>query len=201
MNKKYFYLLILPSFIFMYSCLSVKHTFFVNKQFFGMDSLKVDAIRFINDSVCIYSQEYKCDMDEIYKKIEIQCNYRIFKNLLFLEGVQRPAFLKGASCYVLPDSVLKKCNFIFEDTKESPFYINPRTKWSKCNIYGYINNINGVDTLTYYKGCLLYAKQTKCFEENNIVLSTQIFFRDGKMTLKGKEKDKIFKTLKVSINK
>lgn len=161
--------------------------------------MRLETIKFINDSICLYTQEYKCNIKE-YRKTEIQCTYKIVKDLVLLSSFDQPLFLKGLNCFSIPDSILKDCDFIFEDTKQNPFYINLPTQWNKSNLYGFINNINGTDTLLYHKGCLFYSKKSECFEINNIVLSTKVFTEQGRNKLKGKDINRIFKSKDVPIN-
>ncbi|NDV79992.1 hypothetical protein [Dysgonomonas sp. 511] len=176
---KNIYLLIIIIFTILLACESTKGISLKNRIFINIDTLKSESFEFVDDIQCVYTQEYRCDMNEKYRKVKIHCIYSIAKDKVLLKALSQPDFLVGVSCCIIPDSILKKCDFIFENTKESPFYISTPEGWNKANVYGSINNINGTDTLTYYKNKLFYSKLNECFEKGNIVLSNQTFFEDG----------------------
>jgi len=175
----------------------------IEKTFITSDSLHIESLSFINDSICIYLQEFKCDIDEKFRKTEIKCRYTLDKNQLILENItDLPSFLEGKSCYRLPDDEIEKCDFIMKNTPDDPFIVDKRSGWTKANFYGFINNINKTDTLIYSKNGFLYAKSILCFNEKKYHFLGKMFHEKDKKRLADKEIEKIFShPMKVPVNR
>lgn len=149
--------------VYMQSCASLNPQILENRLFVDQDSLKYNSLQFINDSICIYTQEFAWDIGEQLQKTEIRCRYRIEKNRIILDAVKSPEFIEGKTCYSLPDSI--KDIFISRIvTKKWPLRVYNQ-QMDSANYYCYINGIN-TDTITYYKDDLIYIKHVYMYPSN-----------------------------------
>ncbi|MDU1890982.1 MAG: hypothetical protein E6767_09855 [Dysgonomonas sp.] len=164
------------------------------------DSIKSEFITFIDDSLCIYTQTFHCDMNEKYQNTNIQCKYRVEKKLIILNSIECPDYLKKKECYTIPDSILKNCNLIYADTPTDPFDLDIRAKITKADLYGQINNINNSDTLLFYKNNIFYAKVLSCLPVEVRRSNFQFFNEKGKKRLDNKILMKLMKAQKIPIN-
>jgi len=138
-----------------------------NRTFVSGDSIKILSLQFIDDSTCIYEQEYQCDVDEKFRNTRIICDYQVNENRIILKNKTTDLDSLSSTCFKLPDSEVKKCNNFNEDKfKDTNFTIGPSgpdiIAW-----YGYIDNIT-IDTLFYEKKQIHYAKMIECFDSSFI---------------------------------
>lgn len=138
-----------------------------DKTFVSGDSIKIFTLQFVDDSTCVYEQNYRCDIDEKFRDTRIFCDYQVNKNRIILKNKTTDMDSLSSECFKLPESEIKKCNNFNEDkVKDSGFTIGP----SEPNVlawYGYIDNIT-IDTLFYKKRQIHYAKRVECFDSSFI---------------------------------
>lgn len=196
------YIILAIGFIYTSSCISKKEFDLKNQKFLiGQNSsIKQEYLNFIDDSICVYHQRFNCNIDEKYRNTEIKCLYKISGNYIDLMAIEQPDFLVGKSCYAIPDSVLQKCDAIYVNTPEDPFYLTPEGHWDKAKAYGFINNINGTERLFYKKENLFYAKVLSCYGENTLA-NYQVFHKENKDELSNKTVDKIYFSGKVPLHR
>jgi hypothetical protein len=133
-----------------------------NKTFVDNDTIRMNSIQFMNDSVCIYVQKFLCDIDERYKETKIISHYEIIKKKIILKNLTLNPDSLNTPCYRLPESEIKKCHFFNDPPLKSKFILaGAPGSFSKADVYGYINNIT-TDTLYYKKGTILYTKWYNC---------------------------------------
>lgn len=135
-----------------------------NRTFVDNDTIKASSLQFINDSVCIYEQKFLCDIDKPFKETKIVAHYETFKKKIILRNMTMHSDSINATCFSLPESEIKKCNF-FNEVFLKPKYIlaGAPGSISKADIYGYINNITK-DTLSYKRGTIYYSKWNNCVQ-------------------------------------
>jgi hypothetical protein len=130
----------------------------VNKTFFDDDPFKSNSFQFINDSVCLYKQTFKCDIDEKLKDTKTVCSYKVDKNRIILKNLTVHPDSMSIPWFKLSESQIKKCFFLNNELLEKkPLIIGAPPQISKIDSYGYINNIT-TDTLIYKKKTLYYNK-------------------------------------------
>jgi len=142
-------------FLLLSSCTSTRNINVCQREFVYEDSLKISSFRFINDSICVYTQEFAIDIGVQLQKTEIVCRYRIDKNRIILNAVESPEFIAGKTYYSLSDSI-KDIYISKIVTKKWPLQVYNQ-QMDLADYYGHINGIN-TDTITYYKDDLLYIK-------------------------------------------
>lgn len=156
--KKVFFLI---GFLFIGS--SCSHRLVLsNRVFVDRDSIKINSLDFINDSICIYKQSFKCEIQKPYKEIRIICKYETFKNKVILENLTSNTDSIGITCFIIPERELLKCSLINEILSEKDTIIigAPKT-FTMHDLYGYINNVNR-DTLFYKRNVISYNKLNRC---------------------------------------
>lgn len=195
------YIILITLSVTYVSCTS-KNIVLINKEFTigETDLVKQEFLNFIDDSVCIYIQIFKCDIDEKYRNVEIKCLYKISGDYVDLTAIEQPDFLVGKSCYAIPDSVLQKCDVIYIDTPENPFYLARYGLWDRAKAYGFINNINGTERLFYKKDNLFHAKVLSCYGDDASA-NYQAFHNSTKKGLGYKAASKIFYSGKVPLHR
>lgn len=175
--KKYFICILISILFVVISCSKNSLVMLRNRVFIESDSLSINSLNFVNDSICIYTQEFFFNMNEEYKKTEIKCFYKMDKNKLILTNIDCPIYLIGLSCFVLPDSIRNIYVSKFVTSR------SPRLQTDQLLIaysYGYINGIKNSDTLTFYKNNIFYAKSTKCLFPGTIVGVKHLYREVGK---------------------
>jgi hypothetical protein len=186
--------------LFLFYACSIPKIQFANKLFIGdYQSYKVESFNFINDSVCLYLQEFQCDIDGKYKKTEIVCNYTVSGKYLILRNVtlNAPYFLEGKSCFKLPDMELKKC--FPEDGEIKPIVIGKPRELTDGDVFGYINNID-IDTLYLHKGYILYGKSVRCVSNNGMYVGTLFHDKNKGVKLSQKQKNEMLNSRKIPVN-
>src|SRR4030042_295910 len=138
-----------------------KELILTNKIYFCGDSIKVNTIHFLNDSICNYEQKYLCEIEEPYKKTVEICHYKIHKNLIILKNLTKDSDSIGSTYFKIPDSELNKCSFFNEKLPDNGQIRMgaPRTI-SNTEMFGFINNIT-TDTLLFKKKVIFYQKLYK----------------------------------------
>lgn len=197
--NKYIIISYLLVILFILHACSTPKIQLVNKLFVGdSQSCKLESFNFINDSICLYLQEFQCNIDDKYKKTEIICNYIVSGKFLILRNtmLNTPDFLEERSCFKLPDIELKKC---FPEEKETPIIIGKPRDLTDEDVFGYINNID-VDTLYLDKGYILYGKSIGCASDNGMYVGILFYDKNKGMLLSQQQKNKMLTSRKNPIN-
>ena len=181
------------------SCSNSKFSL-AGKEFLVTDPIKSEFISFIDDSICIYTQTFHCDIDKTYQDVIIRCRYKMEKDLIIVTNIESPDYLKERDCYIIPDSILKKCDLIYINTPDNPFTLDLRTKITKADVYGRIDNINNSDTLLFHKNNIFYAKVLTCLPKEIRRSNFQYFNEKGKKRLNSKTIHKLIKAGKIPVN-
>ncbi|MCD7969458.1 MAG: hypothetical protein LUF87_08710 [Alistipes sp.] len=123
------------------------------------DSLKLRILDFINDSLCIYTQEYLVEMPEEFQRVEIICKFWKNNHYIILEPLDCPIFLKGVSCFILPDSV--------RNLFKAPQFqgIDRLMSFDERGYYGFLDGIKDKDTLQIVGRDIYYFKNIPCHTE------------------------------------
>jgi hypothetical protein len=153
-------------FIIITSCSNHK---LANRYYECGDSIKINSLNFINDSICIYKQSYLIDMPKPYRQTQINCLYKLEHRKIVLKNRSQNRDSIEKSCFKIPEDVLTKINFFKPDTlKNKRILIGAPPTFSRIDLYGYINNIIE-DTLNLNVRKILYIKENDCFEYYMIV--------------------------------
>ena len=156
--RNYFFLIII---LFMMMILSCSKTLTVQGRVFAVnDQYKSTSLEFINDTVCIYTQELHCGVSDQYRKKVITCLYEVINSNIVLKNINyHPDSLY--TYFELPEEEKNNCEFIKKDIdqvieKAKGFLVNYGSSVFEMH-YGYLNNV-GIDTLAYTDNCIYYSK-------------------------------------------
>ncbi|MDU1890981.1 MAG: hypothetical protein E6767_09850 [Dysgonomonas sp.] len=186
--------------IFSQPCYSQKRSL-SGKEFVSEDKIKSESLIFLDDSICVYTQTFHCDINKIFEYTEIRCKYNINKELILLKPIERPSYLEGLDYFLIPDSILKKCDLIYIDTPDDPFILNRIAGWTKENMYGYINNIDE-ETILYYHNNdnIIYANLFTCMVGEAQSSRFTPFTQKGKKRISNKALNKLMRSGKIPVN-
>ncbi len=139
----------------------------------------MEKLNFINDSICIYTQEFLCDIDSAYKTTQIKCFYSVKNNYVVLSNLTKRNCSDSNSmkCISLPYSIIQQCKYMREDLSNilsRPASIDAPPSISLAELYGFINIVQ-TDTLYYHNDVFFYNKSFKN-PTNNIPFLTRIIF-------------------------
>lgn len=185
--------------IFSQFCFSQKQTL-GGREFLSDDSIKSESFIFLDDSICVYTQKYHCNIEEKYRLIIIKCKYKFSKELIILSPIEIPSYLEGADCFLLPDSILKECDLIYIDTPQNPFNLDIRGKLTRADIYRYINSVKNGEKLLYKGDNIIYAKVLTCFPIETRRSSFTPFTQKGEKRISDKKLKKLMKSGKIPVN-
>jgi hypothetical protein len=133
-----------------------------NRYFESGDSNKLNSFAFINDTICIYKQEFLFDMPDDYKAAIIKCNYSVENNNVILKNLSKNKDSLKMTCFRIPEEVLSTIGFFQPDTLKSKYiYLGAPPTISRIDLYGYIDNIT-IDTMTIKRRSIVYDKRNKC---------------------------------------
>ncbi|MCD7969459.1 MAG: hypothetical protein LUF87_08705 [Alistipes sp.] len=144
-------------------CSTNRHIDLSHRVYIADTPLKIMTLDFMSDSLCLFTQEYLVDMPEEFQRVEIICKYWQDGIYLILENIECPDYLKGLSCYTLPDSIRNK----FKPSE--PQGIDRLWTLDEREYYGYIDGIKDKDTLQLESKWLIqYFKYRPCLNEDTI---------------------------------
>lgn len=183
---------------------SCSKNIFVNlstKDFVDENQYKIEKLNFVNDSICIYTQEFLCDIDSTYKTTQTVCSYNIKGNYIILENVVKDSIL--ARLVPLPDSVVQQCRYMRDDLLDilsRPIAIDAPPATSLAEIFGFINVIH-TDILYYDRGIIYYKKSFKTIQSFQfLMIRTTFFVENGKSIAKNEKRLKKIRK-KIPLNK
>ncbi len=154
-------LILIPLFCFCQSC--SRTLLLSDRTFIHDDPYKVTSIKFVNDTICTYEQQFLCDLDEQYRKTRITCTYKVMDKKIILKNTTKYADSLNIQCFKLPESQIRKCSFMNKELMENkPLVLGDQGNLSIIDMYGYIDNIT-TDTLTYKKKTILHKKWNSCY--------------------------------------
>jgi hypothetical protein len=139
------------------------------KTYTNENPYKISSIKFINDSICIYLQEFLCDLDTQFRKTIVVCYYQINKDKIILKNSSTHPDSINSTCFKLPDKEISKCKFLEDELNTAKVLIIDDPRFSKLELYGYIDNIT-TDTLFYKKKTIYYGKRNKCCHPSIYIL-------------------------------
>jgi hypothetical protein len=146
--------------LFIMSCSNLKLS---NRYFQSNDSIRINSFHFINDSLCLYKQDFVIEMPKGYQSIIIKCDYRTESNKrLVLKNLCTNQDSAKANCFSIPENVLNEVSFFQSDTIHSNILIIDKPPdMMRRDIYGYFNNIT-IDTMKIKAHKIIYGKRIDC---------------------------------------
>jgi hypothetical protein len=142
------------------SCSNIKLT---HRYFECGDTIKVNSLSFVNDSQCIYKQEFLIEMPKEYQRVVTSCNYRIESNKLVLTNQLFEKNLIKSHCHRIPEEILNEVKFFQPDTTHKGYiYPGIPPTFSRMELYGYFDNIT-IDTMTIKRHYINFKKVNDCF--------------------------------------
>jgi hypothetical protein len=169
----------------------------------------VEKLNFINNSICIYTQEFLCDIDSAYKITQTICSYSVKDNYIILENARKDSSYNNLflNCIPLPDSIIQQCKYMRDDlldiqSRLTGIGVPPPP--SLVELYGYINIIQ-TDTLYYDRNIIYYIKCFRTIDSYRLLMIRGAFFVEkGKIqkleTTLRKER-KLIKRRKIPFNR
>jgi hypothetical protein len=146
--------------IFLCSC--SKRYSLNNNEFLCLDLIRTHSLKFINDSICIYDQEFLCEMKQPYDFYRVNCKYFIEGNKIILKNLSEHPDSSVQTCFEIPDRAFDNCKPIIDEIKEeSEIFRIPPKATLLIDVFRYYNNIT-TDTLTYKRRRIKYVKKVDC---------------------------------------
>ena len=146
---------------------SCSKTFTINMQgrvFVDGNQYKSESLEFVNDTICLYTQELHCNVSDQYKKMTITCLYKITNSNIILTNINYHPD-SSYNCIKLPEKEVNNCKFLKE---ESDKIIEKTSGCIGCfedtplnDSYSYLDNV-GIDTLYYKDNYICYRKWMGC---------------------------------------
>ena len=146
--------------LYFVSCSNFKLT---QRYFECGDSIKVNSLSFVNDSQCVYKEEFLIEMPKEYQRKVTKCNYRIDLNKLVLTNQINDTNLIKSHCHRIPEEILNEVKFFQPDTThEENIYPGMPPTFSRIELYGYFDNVT-IDTMTIKRHYINFKKVYDCF--------------------------------------
>lgn len=186
------YFLMSSLIMLLFTFISCSKAYILNlsgRIFVNDDPYKSEYLEFTNDTLCIYTQIFHCDISPQYKIKEIICNYKVLNDYIVLANIDIDSLAN--SIFFLPKDEIKKCDFIYNEIKEvmakTKRCLGCSTYSEKESLYGYINNIDN-DTLYYHNNAISYLKLIYTIDHESYLMNS--IFVD-KSNLESSKKRKI----------
>ena len=154
--------LIIVTFVILTLSCSHKITM-AHRTFNTGDSNKISSLNFINDTICVYEQQFLFNMPTPYKKVKIICHYAIEKKKLILKNITTNRDSSNVTCFRIPEVDLNRIDFFKPPILTDSIILGKPPTLTRIDLYGFIDNIT-VDTLIINRHKIYYNKKNDCFQ-------------------------------------